>query len=533
MNRPSTIADTSVTAPGQAAAGGDEGSWKAVARNTLINWSGHLLLIVSGFVLPRIIDSRIGQERLGVWDFGWSATAYLTLINAGIASSVNRYVARHRTRGDWEAMNRVCSACAAVFLATALLATLVTVGLTVCAGSILPASFAGYVDEAQWLILFLGLASALNMYLTVYNGVLSGFQRYDLATSIECGLHITLMGVIAALLFAGYGLRAMAVGVLVTRCIEAVLKHAAAGRACPTLHIAPRFVSRAGIREVMTFGSKTFLNQAARVTLYQGHSLLIAAFLGPAAVAVHARAMALVMHANKLLFQFGRVLIPTASSLQAADDTKALAKLVVQGTRFSMLMALPMVLVLTLLGRPLMHVWMGEGYGDVPLLGILALGHLAPLSQTGAFYALQGMDRHGIPGLATLAATVLSIGASWIALWGMDAGLVSVSISIGVSLTVVNLFVIPVVIARCAGLSLRSYLAETVPGAVAAVLPFGLWLAISRYLLGLGDLATLLVGLGGGAVFLALAYWRAVVPMALKARVAARLRPAAERGVTS
>jgi O-antigen/teichoic acid export membrane protein len=243
--------------------------------------------------------------------------------------------------------------------------------------------------------------------------------------------------------------------------------------------------------------------------------------------------MAVVMHANKILFQFGRVLIPAASSLQAADDDRALARLVVQGTRCSILIALPMVLVLTLLGQPLMHVWMGDDYGHLPLLGILAVGHLAALSQTGAFYALQGMDRHGIPGLATLAATVLSISASWIALWGMDAGLISVSISIGASLTIVNVLVIPIVVARAARMSVRTYVLETVPNAVAAVLPFGLWLVICRYLLGFGDLATLGLGLGGGGVLLGLAYWRAIIPPELKARLIARIRPAAAGRVTS
>lgn len=524
MTTSSTSTMTTPAAPPDAPTAGGETGWGNVARNTLINWSGHFLLIISGFILPRIIDSHLGQERLGVWDFGWSATAYLSLINAGIASSVNRYVARYRTQKDWEALNRVASSCAAVFLCTATLAALATAGLVALAQSVLPGSFAAYLPEARWLILFLGIASAIGMYLTVYNGVMTGCQRYDLVTYIESGLHLALMGVMAWLLHMGCGLRAMGAAVLVARIVEAGMKYAASRRACPDLRIAPKYLTRAGVWEVMSFGSKTFLNQASRVTLYQGNSLLIAYFLGPAAVAMHSRAMALVMHANKVLFQFGRVLIPAASSLQAADDDEALRRLVVLGTRYSMLIALPIVLVLTILGAPLMHLWMGEAYASLPLLGILAIGHLAALAQTGAFYALQGMDRHGIPGLATLAATVLSVIASYVALAWFRAGLSSVAISMGVSLTIVNLVVIPVIVARAARMSVGQYMRETAPSALAAVGPFGAWLAIVRYGMQLGDAATLVVGLGGGAVVLAGSYWKCVVPAGVKSRVAGRVR---------
>lgn len=76
-----------------------------LAVNTITVWACELVLMVSGFILPRLIDSQIGQEPLGIWDFGWSMVLYLGLVQCGVASSVNRFVAKFRAADDLAGLN--------------------------------------------------------------------------------------------------------------------------------------------------------------------------------------------------------------------------------------------------------------------------------------------------------------------------------------------------------------------------------------------------------------------------------------------
>ena len=69
-------------------------------RNVLSSWAGHLVFIISGFIMPRMIDTHAGQSGLGVWDFGWSLVSYFGFVQAGICSSVNRYMAKYRAVND-------------------------------------------------------------------------------------------------------------------------------------------------------------------------------------------------------------------------------------------------------------------------------------------------------------------------------------------------------------------------------------------------------------------------------------------------
>ena len=43
-----------------------------LVSNVIWSWAGHLVFVISGFLMPRLIDSHIGQVSLGVWDFCWS-----------------------------------------------------------------------------------------------------------------------------------------------------------------------------------------------------------------------------------------------------------------------------------------------------------------------------------------------------------------------------------------------------------------------------------------------------------------------------
>jgi len=56
--------------------------------------------------------------------------------------------------------------------------------------------------------------------------------------------------------------------------------------------------------------------------------------------------------------------------------------------RYSLYLALPMVLVLVIFGGPLMQLWMGPRYADDLVPAILALGNLAILMQYPALTIL-------------------------------------------------------------------------------------------------------------------------------------------------
>ena len=109
-----------------------------VARSVMANWVGQVVTVVSGFVLPRILNDSLGQAELGVWDFGWTARSVISTSALGMGSCSNHYAARFRASGEWDRLNRTLSATLALVIYTSWLALLITVGLAMCTHFLMP-----------------------------------------------------------------------------------------------------------------------------------------------------------------------------------------------------------------------------------------------------------------------------------------------------------------------------------------------------------------------------------------------------------
>lgn len=497
---------------------------KGAVRNILSNWTSHFVIIIGGFILPRFVKDMLGADRLGVWYFAWSMVSSLRLLNAGVSSSVNRYTAHYQAQDKWDELNRAVSSCAVVFALSSTIAATVNVVLAALLPRWLPAEFAPYMAEAQWLLFFAGLGVALDMASAAYNGVISGHRRYDLLMYIESGCHVGVVAGVIVVMWMGGTLKAVAATLFAFSALEASLKFIFAHRVCPQLKLSFRKVTRRSMREVTFFGAKTFVLSVSRTVMYQGNTMVAASLLGPAALSLYGPAASLVAQCRKLLFQFARVLTPMASEASARGDTKALDQVTIMASQASLFISLPMVITLAILGAPLMRLWMGPEFARLPLLEILAIGHLAAFWQTGPLQTLMGLNRHGLAGAAMLTAAFLSLGLSLLLLGEFHTGIIGVPISMAVSNLLVNLLFTPRVVARSIGLPVTTYFARSVTTPVLMNIPFAAWLLLCRQVFVGNDIAVLLTSALVGGLILLACYWNTALPASLRERMNSLVR---------
>lgn len=495
------------------------GPKSSLARSVVANWAGHLVFILGGFILPRLISDHLGQERLGVWDFGWSTVAYFNLLSAGIASSVNRYVAKFRASSQWDDMSEAVSCCTFFFAGSAVTGVGVTIVLVFALPWISPPAFLPYLAEMRALLLFLGLSVSIDLFLPSYVGVISGSQRYDLLALIEAGCYLVLIGWIVLILLLGANLSWLGASILCMRSVEGILKGLTARSLCPKLRLSPSLVTRQGLKTVFAFGGKTLMETVAKIGLYQGNNMLIAYLLGPSSLAVYARSMSLILHANKLLFHFGRVFAPSASHLKVDGDIRSLRGLILNGAQTGAFIALPLALVFGILGGSLLRLWMGPGYAELAVLPILAVGHFFAHFQVGTFYALMGMNQHGRASLTVLGFSIMSLVGTFLLIKYSQLGLFGVGLSTGLAVAIPYLTVIPRLVAATVDVPPLRYLRETLQTPILLCLPFAFCLVGARQWGGPNDFQILGCGLGIGGLILFPIYWRWVVPVVMKGKI--------------
>jgi len=487
-----------------------------LVANVIFNWGGHFVFIVAGFILPRMIDRRLGQELLGVWDFAWSLVSYFGLVAAGIASSVNRYVARYRLAGDISGVNAVVSSACCIMAISGLLA----LGLTVAAFLLLPHMFGvrleGNVREAQWVVLFLGASLAVEIAFQAYNGVLTGCHRWGLRNLIESGWHaVTVVGQIAAILM-GASLQFLALICLMGIVLAYATRMIFAYRVCQGLRVHPSMVRWATIKEQFVFGGKTLIPSISQLLLNQTTSILIVAYLGPAMLALYSRPRSLILQSNTLAKKMSLVLIPTASSLQSRGDLEEVRELLTKAVRYSCYLVLPITLMLVIFGGPIMEFWMGPRYGNGWLPAILAIGFLVTMVQTPVWPILVGLNAHGRAGIAELLASICSALLIVLGLSVFNWGLLAVAVGVSVPLTIMNVVYLPILMRRQIGLDVGRYLRSITVAPMVHVLPFAACLVVSRLVWSARPLIGLAVGGAAGVVVLSITYWRYVLPDRIK-----------------
>lgn len=500
-----------------------------LVSNVLFSWAAQSVFIVSGFVLPRMIDHRLGQETLGIWDFSWSLVNYFQLVRESIGSSVSRYTAKYRTTGDLSALNRIASSATCVLGGGGLLIT----GLTVIASMLLPQLFSHrlgqHVNEAQWVVFFLGLAIAVQVSSSVFNGILTGCHRWDLHNINTSGWYAaTVVGMIVALL-AGKGLIAQAVITLAGEIMAAIRRVILARRVCKGLRLRPSLVERGTIVELFSFGGKTLLPSVSDLLLNQTTSVLLTAYIGPAALALYSRPRALAHCMKTLVNKMAMTLTPTTSALQSKDDVKGIGELAVKSARYALYLCLPMVLLVTVFGQSIMRIWMGPRYENGWLPAIFVVFNLPVMVQLPTLCILAGVNQHGRAGAARFVASVCSVVSICVVVCMLDGGVIGAALAATLPLAILNVIDIPRLICRRVGMSVQVYFVQVCWRPVLHILPFLACLIVARLVCLDRPLMGLTLGATVGSAILAVVYWRHVLPDGIRLRISKTLQSSGRR----
>jgi len=508
-------ASTIVQPAAEAAEKIDRTGRSRLVSNVLFTWGGQMVFFVSGFIMPRLIDHKLGQEVLGVWDFSWSLVTYFRFVDMGVTASVNRYVARHWGTNDIEGINRVVSSATFALVIAAVIILLATIGAVLTMPYWFGADLKGYLSVTQWSVFWLGVMLCGGTALGAFNGVLTGCHRWELQTMRNSTWQfISVTGMIIAL-YLGAGLATLAAITAICQILGQLTMVTLAYRACPGLALKRSGIHKSTIKELYIYSGKTLLPTISEMLLNQTTSVLITGSVGLSALAVFTRPRALLRQLDSLERKMAMILTPTTSSLESCGDVKEIENLLVKSVRYSIYLVLPTVLILVVFGGEVMRLWMGPAYANWMLPAILAVGFLGTCIQTPILYMLEGLNAHGRAGLGQFIGSALSAAAVFIALKSFHGGLTATAVAVTVPLLVVNLFYLPMLLCRRLGQSLGKFYRLVAVGPLLHALPFSACLVIGRLLFKTYPVAALGV-CAAGCAMLAVLYWRSVLPGSLK-----------------
>jgi membrane protein EpsK len=396
-----------------------------LVRNLLGNYLVYGLSVVAAIVLTPVIVTSVGTEAYGAWAFILSLTVVLRVLDFGIAPTVVRDSAFLRGRGELERIGELASCGLALY---------VVVGVvSLAAGLVLAWFVPSLVDldpslegpaRAAAVIAVVTLATELP--LTLFGNLLKGQQRYDLYNAAA----LLSLGVYAALILVVLSRRdslpALAAIALAATLVRLLLPVFFVRRELPGLRLSPRLVSRARLRELVSFSGYTFLSHVAGKIVFSADVILIGLVLGAEPVALYAVAARLFAVASSITATGSDLLYPAYSELEGSGERDRQVRYLGSGLRATTCVTVLAAGPLLLLPDWIFAAWLGDDFADsAPVLVLLAAALLVgqPARVLAQYLLARGRPRGlaftqlglGIANLAVTTTLLLTVGEIWVA----------------------------------------------------------------------------------------------------------------------
>jgi O-antigen/teichoic acid export membrane protein len=306
-----------------------------------------------------------------------------------------------------------------------------------------------------------------------------------------------------AVLLAGYGLVALVAATVSVRIVGYLIYRLNAYRIYPELEISWALFRRSRLREVTGFSIYSSIIDWANKLNYQLDELVIGMFMGSAWVAIWAPAERIISGTQRLTNQLNGVLFPVIVDSDASQQQHRLQQILLQGTRLSLAMVVPIAAALILLAEPLIRAWVGpKMLGAVPVLQILAVAVAIRVGNATSTTLLKGANCHRMLAWVNLGTGVVNLVLS-IALI-KPFGLVGVAIGTLIPIALSAMFILFPASVRRVGLPIGYAITHSVLPALwpAAVVAAGL--ALTRVISSGTLLAVVLQAAAASVIYLAL-----------------------------
>jgi O-antigen/teichoic acid export membrane protein len=409
---------------------------------------------IVGFLLMPFIVHSLGDRLFGYWTLAGTLLGYYGLIDLGIVSAVQFFVAKALGEKDQESASRTVSTVLVYFS----LAGLIIFAVAFFVG-VLSRTFIADAHEArlfQRVVWITGFGFMLGFPGRTFIGVITAHLRLDLFSMVNIGVLLFRAGSIIYLLKAGYGIVGLAIVNVAVEILGYSVYFLITKRIFKELRLSIRLASFNELRRILGYSIFTFLIKTSDQLRFYFHSIIISGFIGVAAVTHYTIGSRMAIYFMDFMIALLGILSAVFSRFLGKKDNETTVRIFLLGTKISAAVATFVATCLILYGRPFIRAWVGDSYADsYMILVIITVGIYCDVSQHPSVSYLFGVAKHHFLMITGLIEGVCILGLC-LALVG-KYGLVGVALGATIPMATMKLLVQPIYVTRNVGMSLKEY----------------------------------------------------------------------------
>jgi O-antigen/teichoic acid export membrane protein len=429
-------------------------------------------MLVPFFLSPFTVH-HLGNALYGIWVLIISSVVYFNLLDLGLRNAVVSFVARAYAQGAHEEAGRVTSTAIWLRIGIGLLILVLSAVLAVVFPLVFSIPHALFATVRLAVVISaMGIASTLVFGVT--GAILSAIHRFDLISSVTIVRALLRASGLVWLLSHGHGLVALALWELSVSIMVGLVQTWLCLREYPELRGGLGWPEWEMTRKIWAYGSYASLITLAGAVMYHTDNIVVGAMIGSTAVTFYAIAGNLGSSAREVVTALTSTFTPMASSLDAAGKTEQLRRLLIQGTRASLILFLPITCALFFRGQTFIGLWMGREYSAVSgvILQILLLNYALTTANVTSCGIAYGLAKHRPIMVWALIEAAVNLTLS--IFLAHRIGIYGVAWGTAIAGLICNLLFWPRYTARLVQISPAEYLWKAWGPAVLAVIPFAI-----------------------------------------------------------
>jgi len=441
--------------------------------NAAANYSKYGVALLVNLFLQAYIIRTLGKVEYSIWPLVSTVTGFIALIPVGLGAGTGRFLAHALGRKNLREVEEITTS---VFVAL-----LVAAGVYAVAVLFFSMYFEQIFDIPEgaagigpWAMFLAGIAGAVRIPFSVFQGGLNAAQQYIAINLREIGL-LVLRGVLTVLVFtvSGPSLIWIAAIFLLIECASAAVTWSVARRIVPWQRIRWTSFNWKTLWEVNSFSVWVLVGSVAYLLYWRTGDIIINKLLDPTLLTGYSVVASILLQAYSLASLGSGVLTPAATIMHAQKDMHRMARMIYRANRVTVAMGVPAIAFLMFFGSPLLVLYLGHSeyaaYGILfPILGSTLILSLA---QIAGRTVPQACGKNAVNSLMSLLVAVANVGLSLYFVVVLKWELIGVAAGTAIVTIIHSLLFWPWYIAYLLGVRCREYFMESMVIPLAHCLP--------------------------------------------------------------
>lgn len=332
-----------------------------IALNVASKWGTNLLQAILGLILVPFLLIQLGKDGYGIIGIVGVIVSTTQFVDLGLRAGLSRHLMAARAKENEQRFNQLISTSVITYMVMGILLSL----LLIFTGSFLLPVFKipdNLKSEGLFLIRYYAAWKVfLSFVYPPYSAILLSHNRFDITNWISGAAGLLRCVLLLIILYiTDWGLYGYAMAEIGAQVIGLLAIRNTALHYHPTVRINLKLYSWSALRQMFSLGSKMTIFNIARFISMRADPIILTTFLGPSAVALYKPAVRLSEIASEFVNALRSQLWTLATDAYETNHSKNLLKILISGTKYTVMMGSIASAFLIVYAMPIMEIWIGS-----------------------------------------------------------------------------------------------------------------------------------------------------------------------------